>query len=92
MIYVGIGSLQCSGEKREVFPIMLDAAGNATLVNVNGNTLAWHMRTTRPNNIFWVGPVHPYQDDYTGFAMQKLMELKTNMKNGLFSGEEDEKD
>lgn len=92
MIYVGIGSLQCSGEKREIFPIMLDAAGNATLANVNGNTLAWYMRTTRPRNVFWVGPVRSYRDDYPTSAMEKFMELKTNMENGFFPGDKDGKD
>ena len=81
MIYVGIGSLQCSGDKRDICPIMLDPVGNITVANVKGK-LAWHLMTLRPRNVYWVGPVHTYEDSQPKVAMNTLLELKDNMKNG----------
>jgi len=78
MIYVGIGSLQCSGELRDIFPIMVDSAGNVTVVNTRAN-LSWHMRTIPSRSVFWVGPLYNYTDDAPSYAVKKLLDLKKQM-------------
>jgi len=81
MIYVGIGSLQCSGDKREIFPIMLDTAGSVTIANINHKRLTWHMMTRKSGNVYWIGDVSLFSDDSPGIAINKLMDLKKGMMN-----------
>jgi len=78
MIYVGIGSLQCSMEHRDLKPIMLHG-NQITIANPRIDRVTWRLMTSNSRKIYWIDTPKVYEDEDVEFALKCLNSLRDNM-------------